>query len=102
LSLHNILGEERPRLLQGQLGFEFFSIEPQLRHGDELRFFARGKVQDRRYFDQVVKLGAFLWQMAERVGSKDTGVSYGTVYLAKPASDMREAYISECFYSFAR
>jgi hypothetical protein len=92
--LHRIPAEQLPAVLQGRQGFEFFSVDPQSRDGNEQRFFAGGEIRDARYFFQRIReLASFLGQTARRLASGSDGIS-ATVYLAKPASDMREAYVT--------
>jgi len=93
VSLHHILREVRPAVLQGQHGFQFFELEPPHVPGNERSFFARGKIVDPRYFDRVQELAAHLWRKTARLASAADSVSPGAVYLAKPANDMREAYV---------
>jgi hypothetical protein len=115
--------EDRPALLQGQQGFEFFTIDSDEEMGEEREFFSRGKVRDEaRYESQVIKLAKYLWQwdraMPAYAPAARTAFAPGpaptpaapplqaaapaqdaqqrpasrTIYLAKPATDTREAY----------
>jgi hypothetical protein len=91
---------ERPSLLQGQQGFAFYALDESDEVAPETEFFVRGKVRDPRYLERVEELARFLLQRAERLGGpievRTTAPSVApngrTVYLAKPADDMREAY----------
>jgi hypothetical protein len=110
---------KRPSLLQGQSGHEFFDFEGPDRSGMQLEYFQRGQPQDRRYYTSVAALATSLSLRAEqltksqeleptRIESQEDDLkrkrmSEGPtrqpadpnarkVYLAKPASDMREAY----------
>jgi hypothetical protein len=60
----------------------------------------RGKLRDPRYIERIEELARFLLQRAERLGGTATELRPAplfvlpngrTVYLAKPAGDMREA-----------
>lgn len=117
VSKHAVKPEDRPALLQGQQGFEFFTLDSDEDAGEEREFFYRGKVRDEaRYESQVIKLAKYLWQwdrsmpaptpavrtapvqgMAPVQGTapvqeKETRPTGRTIYLAKPATDTREAY----------
>lgn len=94
--------DKRPHWLQGQEGYLFYSLE---KFGDteqEHEFF-KGKDPDPRYYDRVEELARDLWHKAERLKNKGAlrepiaaapAVSPNgrTIFLAKPASDMYEAY----------
>jgi hypothetical protein len=99
--------DRRPSLIQGQEGYLFYSLNDAHDVGFEKEFFKRGKVCDPRYYDQVEQLAAYLWRRAERVDARpNEGIRHPqglkppelsppngrTVYLAKPASDMRSNY----------
>jgi hypothetical protein len=97
--------DKRPPLLQGQEGYRFYSLE---RIGDveqEHEFFKWGKCQDPRYFDMIEELALYLWHKAECTcvscpapsrepiaPSSSVPPNRRTIFLAKPASDMYEAY----------
>jgi hypothetical protein len=91
---------ERPPLLQGQQGFAFYALDESDEVAPETEFFVRGKVRDPRYVERVEELAKFLLQRGARLGGpievRSTAPSVApngrTVYLAKPADDMREAY----------
>jgi len=104
---HYVDPQRRPPLLQGQEGFSFFALDAQAEAGQEHEFFARGAIRDPRYQDRVKDLGSYLWRSAARLDkAPDAGpvppaqsvkslspqMTGRTVYLAKPALDMREAY----------
>ena len=95
--------DKRPSLLQGQEGFLFYSLEKLGDIEQEHEFW--GKYQDPRYFDRVAELAAYLWHKAECICVKCGAASHEpiarsasvppngrTIFLAKPASDMYEAY----------
>lgn len=97
--------DERPSLLQGQEGFLFYALENQGSIAQEHEFFKWGKFQDPRYIDRVEELAVNLWHKAERMrGASGTPrrepitqlpsvlPNSRTIFLAKPASDMYEAY----------
>ena len=110
VSKHYLKPEERPPLLQGQEGFEFFALDGETEAGQEKEFFYRGQVRDPRYEARVRDLARYLWRTAERVGSSAPAPAFGApmapgspspaaapksgrvIYLAKPATDMREGY----------
>jgi TIR domain len=87
--------DRRPSLLQGQSGFAFF-----VRNEDpdeitvDVEFFDRGAARDDRYWTKLKALAAYL---VKRKPAPDrppplyppTG---RTIYVAKPASDMRAGY----------
>jgi TIR domain len=104
---HYVDPQQRPSLLQGQEGFSFFTLDAQADPGQEHEFFARGAIRDPRYQDRVRDLGSYLWRSAARLDKAVIAVPVAaaqgakspspqttgrTLYLAKPAVDMREAY----------
>ena len=104
---HYVDPQQRPSLLQGQEGFSFFTLDAQADPGQEHEFFARGAIRDPRYQDRVRDLGSYLWRSAARLDkaviavpvtaaqsakSPSPQTTGRTLYLAKPAVDMREAY----------
>jgi hypothetical protein len=109
--------DKRPSLLQHQQGFEFYAMNDPDDVGFELEFYSRGRIRDPRFETRMEQLAAYLWRKAERLsGGKaepqatapvtppppaateapapaKPGVANGrTIYLAKPADDMRENY----------
>lgn len=99
--------DRRPSMLQGQEGFRFYSMDDPDEVGLEREYFTRGKIRDKRYYDLVEDLATLLSRRATHLGAgeisggKEAGgiskpppprVSQRAVYLAKPATDMREAY----------
>jgi TIR domain-containing protein len=97
VSKHYVPPEERPPLLQGQQGYDFFALEGEREAGTEYEFFYRGQIRDERYVDRVKALATFLWRFRDSgdsvQASATSSVPSRTVYLAKPALDMREHYI---------
>jgi hypothetical protein len=106
VSKHHIDPNQRPALLRGQSGFEFFSGDA----GREHDFFARGEIRDPMYPDRVRELSSYLWRTAARMTAAPgqrppspkerprpaavvTPSNGRSVYLAKPAKDMRDAYL---------
>jgi hypothetical protein len=109
-----VRSEDRPPLLQGQEGYSFFYLDDPKDVGQEVGFFERGQVRDERYFDTLKELSSRLWRVAQRpefpggalpelspdaskpnrdgTPSASTDSARRTVYLAKPAGDMRQAY----------
>lgn len=96
--------ELRPPLLQGQEGYNFFFLEPRAQAGEEQQYFDRGTVIDDRYYNQVTDLARYLSSsndrrsrqrtvpVAETPRPKAAGTHARTVFVAKPAADMRPAY----------
>jgi hypothetical protein len=106
VSKRHVAVKQRPALLQGQESFQFYSLE---RVGGEERdreFFKNGERRDPRYVDRIEELAAHLCREAARYGLGDPAppdspieasslksfTNNRTIYLAKPASDMIEAY----------
>jgi len=104
---HYVDPQERPALLQGQEGFSFFQLDPDAEPGQEHEFFARGVIRDSRYQERVRELASYLWRSAARkdkpadpvpvaaalsATSPSSPVTGRSIYLAKPAQDMRAAY----------
>lgn len=86
--------DRRPSLLQGQTGFTFFARneDPEEIVGD-LEFFGRGEVQDRRYWERLKALAAHLLKRRILEPQQPVYPPTGrTIYVAKPASDMRAGY----------
>jgi hypothetical protein len=96
--------DKRPSLLQGQSGFAFYA-----RNGDskeitlDVEFFDRGEPRDNRYWTTLKALAAYLLKrqalaaLLKREPPPDKpSASYPptgrTIYVAKPASDMRAGY----------
>lgn len=103
--------KQRPTLLQGQVGYAFFNFEGAEQRGNERPYFDRGKVVDPLYTTQVRNLSGHLWRAAENLRRKRSPIANNplveenkplpetprngrTIYLAKPARDMRRAYQS--------
>jgi hypothetical protein len=86
--------DRRPALLQGQVGFKFYvrNEDPEDIAGD-LEFFDRGEPRDERYWESVKALAAYLVKRRPRPPSPPMYASTGrTIFVAKPASDMRRGY----------
>lgn len=89
----------RPEALQGQKGYDFFEIEQGgERNGRERPFFSFGKPQD-GFELRVRDLARRLYNAAQPVGSEVQERPYPTpalngrtVFIARPASDMRSGY----------
>jgi hypothetical protein len=105
VSKHSIDPSTLMPLLQGQQGYEFFAGEA----GREHEFFARGEICDPAYRDRVRELASYLWRTAADLTTKPgqqipspkskvkpiavaTPASGRTIYVAKPAKDMRQSY----------
>jgi hypothetical protein len=86
--------DKRPSLLQGQTGFAFYARneDPADIAGDR-EFFDRGKPRDDRYWDKLEELAAHLLRRKPPPPPLPAYPPSGrTVYVAKPASDMRAGY----------
>jgi TIR domain len=86
--------DKRPSLLQGQTGFAFY-----VRNDDpeeivtDLEFFDRGEPRDDRYWVKLKALAAYLLRRKPRPPPPPAYSPTGrTIYVAKPASDMRGGY----------
>ena len=94
VSKHHIDFDARPELLQGQTGFEFYvrNRDPDDIAGDT-EFFDRGEARDERYWQKVKALVA---RLSKRKPAPPPAAIYPpsgrTIYVAKPASDMRAGY----------
>ncbi len=116
VALHHILPDERPPLLRDQEGYRFYVGDP----GSEQALYSRGVFQDATCLNVIHTIGSYLWRTARdmtgsfsvprpapqtppaaapaprppepagRTGPAARGI---TVYLAKPAADMRQAYL---------
>jgi hypothetical protein len=109
--------DKRPSLLQHQQGFEFYTMNDPDDVGFELEFYSRGRIRDPRFETLMEQLAAYLWRKAERLSGgkpepapppplpspaapfigapaapKPAPVNARSIYLAKPADDMREHY----------
>jgi hypothetical protein len=85
---------ERPAPLQGQTGFAFY-----VRNDDpeeivtDIEFFDRGEPRDDRYWDKLKALAAYLLRRKPAPPPPPAYPPTGrTIYVAKPASDMRAGY----------
>jgi TIR domain-containing protein len=96
--------ENRPEPLRVQEGFSFFDRDAQNDVSAEKRFFDGGKICDPRFLEARNTLAELLSKRVQRVATGGaTGTSLPpdvriaaptgrTVYLAKPAADMEQAY----------
>lgn len=100
--------DERPALLQGQQGYDFFAFEGPSESGRQIDFFARGKPRLDEYYPVINELGGVLNRRARQLSggrrgdpspSRPEPIAASTrpprdriVYLAKPASDMAVPY----------
>lgn len=104
IAKHPIPEEQIPPLLRGQEGYRFFARGPD-EDDDWQEFFSRGGVCDPRYYARIRELARYLWNAAGRLDSPGPppttpkpaaappAIDKGrTIYLAKPAPDMRLAY----------
>lgn len=86
--------DRRPSLLQGQTGFAFYARaeDPDEIEGD-VEFFDRGKPCDDRYWTKLKSLAAYLLRRRPPPPPEPPYPPTGrTIYVAKPASDMRAGY----------
>ena len=86
--------DKRPSLLQGQNGFRFYvrNEDPEEITGD-FEFFDRGDPQDARYWERLKALAAYLVKRQPRPSPAPAYAPSGrTIFVAKPASDMRLGY----------
>jgi hypothetical protein len=94
VSKRHVEHDKRPSLLQGQVGFEFYIRNENAQEivGD-LEFFSRGQVQDNRYWTKVTGLAAsLLLRRAPSPPPSPYPPTGRTIFVAKPASDMRAGY----------
>jgi hypothetical protein len=107
VSKNQVPEDQIPKLLRGQEGFRFFDLDRENEAGQEEEFFARGRVLDLRYETRVTELARYLWRAAARrepsgpepqlpvadlPAAPQTRAKGRTIFLAKPAADMRLAY----------
>lgn len=89
----HVAPDERPELLQGQVGYDFFE---RAQDEDEIsadhEFFSRGGVQDDRFWKRLEELASYLLRRPTTPPPPPMKRSGRTVFVAKPASDMRSAY----------
>jgi len=91
---HHIDPDKRPSLLQGQSGYAFYikNQDPDDITGD-LEFFDRGEPRDDRYWGKLKALTAYLLKRKPDAPPLPAYPPTGrTIYVAKPASDMRAGY----------
>ena len=93
VSKHHIDFVQRPVLLRGQTGFEFYerNKDPEDIAGD-IEFFDRGEARDERYWQKIRALAARLLKRKAPPSPSPYPPSGRTIYVAKPASDMRAGY----------
>jgi hypothetical protein len=98
--------DRRPSLLQGQVGYQFYALDDPDEVDPEREYFERGMIRDDRYHDRLGSLAKMLRRRAERYGAAEregpgpiriepvapASKSGRTIFLAKPANDMRAAY----------
>jgi hypothetical protein len=109
--------ERRPQWLQGQEGYPFFTIDREAlragapRIGIEQDFYERGEVRDPQCWQVLKDLARYVWRKAARPATGDWAPAAAavppspardaappadangrTIYVAKPAGDMRQAY----------
>lgn len=91
---HHVDPDKRPPLLQGQSGYAFYvrNEDPEDIAGD-LEFFDRGEPRDDRYWAKLRALAAYLLKRKPGPPPPPAYPPTGrTIYVAKPASDMRAGY----------
>jgi TIR domain len=99
---------KRPAELQGQEGFLFYARDDQNDVSAVTPFYARGKASN-RFYDRLDDLATCLQGRVDRIAACATSATTSppqqpivapngrVVYLAKPASDMKEAYARLAF-----
>lgn len=104
---NHIPPELRPQWLQGQVGYSFFAPDETGRAGYEIPYLDRGKVTDDAYYKRVRDLSRYLWSVLHD-NDREPGqnlprekpvppalppaLNARTIFVAKPAQDMRQAY----------
>jgi hypothetical protein len=89
--------------LKDREGFKFYDLDdPDNNMGMEEEYFDEGEIKNKLYRDLVSELGGFLWRFAARMKTKVAPPSAPlrrplrsngrTIFVAKPASDMRMDY----------
>jgi hypothetical protein len=88
--------EHRPSLLQGQEGFAFYALDDPDKFGSVHEFFGPEGPRDARYWKRIDELADYLVRFAGFEGARApvpaSTWNGRTVYVAKPATDMRKAY----------
>jgi hypothetical protein len=74
LSKHHIPIANRPELLQGKTGFDFYVFDQEAGQRHEEEFFKRGEPRDGRYFDRVAAVASYLWRYAERLTNASSSI----------------------------
>jgi hypothetical protein len=86
--------QERPALLQGRVGYQFYTVSDRETVGGEHEFFARGEVIDKAYYEQLRSLARHLWQQARahaRGQSPSVLLEDSPVAVVKPVAPSRPA-----------
>jgi hypothetical protein len=103
---NHIPPNQRPEWLQGQVGYSFFAPDETGRVGYEKPYLDRGKVTDAAYFQRVKDLSRYLWSASHDTPpvpnlpsvppnppqAPSAPLNARTIFVAKPAQDMRQAY----------
>jgi hypothetical protein len=100
--------DEIPQLIRGQSGYEFFRYDGPRTVDHELSYFESGKCVDIGFQKRANDLGGYLWRAARNITRRISPPTENpleelkprvevprngrTVYLAKPARDMRQIY----------
>jgi hypothetical protein len=88
--------EHRPSLLQGQEGFAFYALDDPGKFGSVHEFFGPEGPRDARYWARIDELADYLVRFAGFDAPHPVAApalwNGRTVYVAKPATDMRKAY----------
>lgn len=97
----HVANDDRPELMQRQEGFRFYELDESNEIQPETEFFKAGKAIDDRYMNLVEKLAGSLSKRAQRhaavprpaTETSRSAADHGkTVFVAKPAADMRAPY----------
>ena len=112
VAVNEVDDAECPPWVKGQVGFKFYKFDGRREPGNEYLFFDHGHVKDELYYERARNLASFLWKRSFQItrrgasahlsangaeksvaASQEASARKGhTIYLAVPASDMREAY----------
>jgi hypothetical protein len=92
--------EHRPSLLQGQEGFSFYALDDPDKFGSVHEFFGPEGPRDARYWKRIEELADYLMRFAgfdearrpAQAAAPAPAWNGRTIYVAKPATDMRKAY----------
>jgi hypothetical protein len=102
--LHDLNRDDLPEPLRGQEGHSFFAFDDGEGPGREKILHGAGERRDQRYWERLDKLASYLWRLSNgqppsspagpliqrrQMNGPRSGL---TVFVAKPAGDMRQSY----------